>query len=51
MLIVISAFRALRNDGPRAGRRFVNPYDKQRVLEERPVHMLITAGQAPTGRN
>ncbi|MEZ0074677.1 right-handed parallel beta-helix repeat-containing protein [Planotetraspora sp. GP83] len=43
LIIVISALRALRSDGPRAGRRFVNPYDRQRVLEERPAVLLGTA--------
>ncbi len=43
LLIVISALRALRSDGPRVGRRIVDPYEKQRVLEERPVFQLRTA--------
>ncbi|WP_218034049.1 right-handed parallel beta-helix repeat-containing protein, partial [Acrocarpospora corrugata] len=51
-LIVISALRALRSDGPRVGRRFVNPYERQTVLEERPATVLKTAaGRAPAGRS
>jgi len=52
MLIVVSALRALRSDGPRAGRRIVNPYEKQMVLEERPVWRLPTAAaRGPAGRS
>ncbi|MEV5407860.1 right-handed parallel beta-helix repeat-containing protein [Thermopolyspora sp. NPDC052614] len=43
MLIVVSALRALRSDGPRVGRRIVHPYEKQAPLEERPVWSLPTA--------
>ncbi|MDF5754312.1 right-handed parallel beta-helix repeat-containing protein [Spongiactinospora sp. TRM90649] len=52
VLIVIAALRSLRGDGPRAGRRFVNPYEKQTLMEERPVRILRTAGsQAPARRS
>lgn len=52
LLIVVAALRALRSDGPRVGQRFVNPYEKQMVLEERPAWMLRTAGsQTPAGRS
>ncbi|MEV0752900.1 right-handed parallel beta-helix repeat-containing protein [Streptosporangium sp. NPDC050280] len=51
-LIVLSALRALRGDGPRAGRRFVHPYEKQTLLEERPARLLRTAApQTPAERS
>ncbi|GIH21811.1 hypothetical protein Aph01nite_01210 [Acrocarpospora phusangensis] len=51
-LIVISALRALRNDGPRVGRQFVHPYERQSLLEERPSRVLETvAGKTPAGRS
>lgn len=40
LLIVISAIRALGSNGPRVGRRIVNPYERQAVMEERPVWSL-----------
>ncbi|AWS40230.1 hypothetical protein DKM19_01645 [Streptosporangium sp. 'caverna'] len=46
-LIVISALRAVRGDGPRVGRRFVHPYEKQTLLEGRPAR-LLTTDAAPT---
>ncbi|WP_329089403.1 right-handed parallel beta-helix repeat-containing protein [Streptosporangium sp. NBC_01469] len=42
-LIVLSALRALRGDGPRVGQRFVRPYEKQTLMEERPARLLRTA--------
>jgi hypothetical protein len=52
LLIVIAALRALRSDGPRVGQRFVNPYDKQMPLEERPAWVLRTAdSRTPAGRS
>ncbi|MGI5283052.1 right-handed parallel beta-helix repeat-containing protein [Nonomuraea polychroma] len=50
LLIVIAALRALRGDGPRVGRRFVSPYEKQMVLEERPAWVLRTAGSETPAR-
>lgn len=46
-LIAISALRALRGDGPRVGHRFVYPYEKQLLMEERPVRILSTAAARP----
>ncbi|MFC4056716.1 right-handed parallel beta-helix repeat-containing protein [Planomonospora corallina] len=52
LLIVVAAFRSLGGDGPRVGRRFVDPYGKQTLLEERPVRILRTAGsEVPAGRS
>ncbi|GAA0976094.1 hypothetical protein GCM10009555_035190 [Acrocarpospora macrocephala] len=51
-LIVISALRAMRGDGPRVGRRIVHPYEKQTLLEERPAQVLRTAtARTPAGRS
>ncbi|GAA1011959.1 hypothetical protein Aple_013910 [Acrocarpospora pleiomorpha] len=51
-LIVISALRAMRGDGPRVGRRIVHPYEKQTLLEERPARALKTAAApTPAGRS
>ncbi|MER5645395.1 right-handed parallel beta-helix repeat-containing protein [Streptosporangium sp. NPDC002524] len=52
-LIVISALRALRGDGPRVGQRFVHPYEKQTLLEERPARFLepAAAAQPPAERS
>ncbi|WP_436758458.1 right-handed parallel beta-helix repeat-containing protein [Streptosporangium sp. V21-05] len=46
-LIVLSALRALRGDGPRVGHRFVHPYEKQTLLEERPARLLESAAAQP----
>ncbi|GAB1824212.1 right-handed parallel beta-helix repeat-containing protein [Herbidospora sp. RD11066] len=43
LVIAISAIRALGNNGPRVGRRVVNPYERQAVMEERPVWSLTGA--------
>ncbi|KAA9375236.1 right-handed parallel beta-helix repeat-containing protein [Microbispora cellulosiformans] len=50
LLIAIAAIRALNGDGPRAGRRIVDPYEKQAVLEERPARELRTAAVAAAGK-
>ncbi|MBO3745169.1 right-handed parallel beta-helix repeat-containing protein [Streptosporangiaceae bacterium NEAU-GS5] len=43
-LVVISALRALGGDGPRIGRKIVNPYENQRPMAERPVRQLSGRG-------
>jgi parallel beta-helix repeat protein len=50
LLIVISALRAVRGDGPRVGRRFVHPFESQRLLEERPARLLMAAARTPAER-
>lgn len=47
LLIVISALRAVRSGGPQVGHRFVNPFEKQMLMEERPIWLLRTAAVRP----